>query len=124
MEHVALTVQRADGVHYAGKGRLDVAGNKGRCATSKVQALFFGWSPDSHQLAHVPQPIDLVGAIKAVVIGSSLDAPLPGGRFEEAVSDHPVRAGPRFSRATKQRDEVLAHQALPLEGTSGVVVHD
>src|SRR6266568_5705989 len=109
MEHVALTVQRADGVHHAGVCCLDAAGNESGSATSKVQALFFGWGPDSHQLAHVPQPLDLGGAIKAVVIGSSLDAPSPGSRLEEAVSGHPVRAGPRFSRATEQRDEVLAH---------------
>src|SRR6266567_3174298 len=108
MEQIPLTMQCADGVHHAGEGCLDAAGNESGSATSKAQALLFRWSPDSHQLAHVPQPIDLVGAIKAVVIGSSLDASLPGSRLEQAVSDHPVRAGPRFSRATEQRDEVLA----------------
>jgi len=32
--------------------------------------------------------------------------------------------GPRFSWATKQWDEELADQALPLQGTYAVVVHD
>src|SRR6266446_2952196 len=124
MERIALMVQCADGTHYAGKGCMDTAGNKGDSATSKAQALFFGWSPNSHQLTHALQPLHLVGAIKAFVIGSSLDSPLPCIRSEQAVSDHPVRAGPRFSRATEQRDEVLADQALPLQATLVVIIHD
>ena len=124
MERIALMVQCADGTHYAGKGCMDTAGNKGDSATSKEQALLFGWSPDSHELAHPPQPLLLVGAIKAVVIGSSLDAPSPGSRLEEAVSDHPVRAEPRVSRATEQRGEELADQALPLQATLVVIIHD
>src|SRR5258708_8824563 len=100
MERVALTVQCADGVRHAGKSRLDAAGNKGRGATSKAQAFLFGWGPDSHHLAHVPQPIHLVGAIKAPVIGSSPDSPAPGIWLEQAVSHHPVPAGPRLHLAT------------------------
>src|SRR5258708_1607464 len=97
MERIALTVQCADGVRHAGKGRLDAAGNKGRGATSKAPAFLFGWGPASPPPAPVPQPIHLVGAIKAPVIGSSPDSPPPGIWLEQAVSDHPVRAGPRFS---------------------------
>ena len=96
MEHRALAVQRADGVRHTGKGRLDSPCNKGRSATSKAQALLFGWGLHPHQRAHAPQPIDLVVAIKAPVIGSSLNPPSPGLWLEQAVSDHPVRAGPRF----------------------------
>src|SRR5258708_1975075 len=124
MERVALTVQRADGVHRTGKGRLDAAGNKGRGTTCKAQTLLFGWSPNPHQLAHALQPLHLVGTFKALVIGSSPDSPSPGNRLEQAVSDHPVRAGPRFSWATEQRDEELADQALPLRGTCAVIIHD
>src|SRR6266566_4560776 len=43
MERIALTVQHADSIHHAGKGRLDAASNKGRAATSKAQAFLFGW---------------------------------------------------------------------------------
>src|SRR5260370_18330407 len=114
----------ADGVDCAGKGRLDTAVNEGRGTTSKAQALIFRWSPHPHQFAHALQPLHLVGTFKAPVIGSSLNPPSPGNRLEQAVSDHPVRVGPRFSWATKQRDEELADQALLLQGTCAIVVHD
>ena len=96
MEHVALAAQRADGVSHAGKGRLDAAGYKGCGMTSKAQALLIGWGLKPHQLAHAPQPIDLVVAIKAAVIGSRLDSPSPGIWLEQAISDHPIGTGPRF----------------------------
>jgi hypothetical protein len=66
----------------------------------------------------------LVGTIKAPVIGSSLDSPSPGIWLEQAVSDHPIRVGLRSSRATEQRDEELAHQMLPLQGTCAIIIHD
>src|SRR5260221_13001653 len=116
MERVALTVQRTDGVHRTGKGRLDAAGNKGRGTTCKAQTLLFGWIANPRQQAHALQPLHLVGTFKALVIGSSPDSPSPGNRLEQAVSDHPVRAGPRFSWAAAPGGAGILEQTLPLVG--------
>src|SRR5215472_6269927 len=101
MESAALMVQRADGLYRAGKGRMDVAGNKDCRATSQAQAFLFGWDLNSHQLAHASQPLDLIFAIKDVVVESLLNPLPPGIWLEQAVRNHPVRTGPGVSRAAE-----------------------